>query len=166
MGGRGSGAKPKPRELKILKGTLRPDRLKTRPRVREGMVRCPSGQPPEVQKHFRRLVRELGPSGMLRPADVDMLLQLATALAVMHEAGRRLVEDGAVYVDTAHGSRPAKSPWHQVWRDAAATVRSLSGHFGLSPADRERISAPTNRAEDENPLAAIVARARANQNGG
>lgn len=165
MGGKGSGQRPIPREMKQLRGTARPDRLKRRPKVRQGVIRCPSGTPEPVAKHFRRLVRELGPSGMLRPADTDMLLQLATALHLMHSAGRALVEEGHTFTDAAHAGRPAKSPHFQIWRDASATVRSLSGHFGLSPSDRERIS-PQPDAESENPLDSILARAAANKGEG
>lgn len=158
--------RPKPRELKALQGTLRPDRLKPRPKMRSGVVRCPPGQPDDVRKLFAWLVRELQPSGMLQPAYIPLILQWATAEAYWRRAAQALAEEGLFYAEPAHPGRLAKHPAHQMMREYMAIARQCAGLFGLSPVDRERISAPMGGEEEDNPLAAIVGRSRANTSGG
>lgn len=153
MGNRNSGARPKPRQLKQLSGTLRGDRDKGAALpVRGGSIRCPAGTSEPVAIVFKRLVRELKASGILKPIDAELLLQLATAIHMNHDAATHLATDGAVYNDPAHGNRPTKSPYYQIWKESGATVRSLSAHFGLSPADRERLNMP----EEKNTLTDLV----------
>ncbi|MBX3001916.1 MAG: phage terminase small subunit P27 family [Caldilineaceae bacterium] len=150
MGGKGSGGRPLPKEIKRLRGTLRADRVNPgRVEPRAGVIRCPAGTPAKAAAVFRRLVRELEQTGILKPVDTTLLVQLATAIDLMNQAAAKLADGGAVREDEAHAGRLAKSPWFQVWRDASATVRSLSAHFGLSPSDRERISMPEAETETD-----------------
>ena len=156
MGGKGSGGRPLPQEIKKLRGTLRKDRANgKRLKVTDGVLRVPDGTPKPVAVVFRRLVRELGATGILKPIDTTLLLQLATAIHVSTVAAAEIANGGAVREDAAHAGRLSKSPWFQIWRDSAATVRSLSAHFGLSPSDRERLTMPDDDEPDE--LAQLLA---------
>lgn len=150
MGGKGSGRRPVPREVKELRGTARPDRVNgERPEPKDEPPKCPWGTPKPIRKQFKRIVEALEPTGMLRSIDTDLLYQLAGAIHLHREATDKLAEGGAVYEDTSHGGRPAKSPWFQIWRDTGKVIRSLSSHFGLSPADRERLTVPADDEPDE-----------------
>lgn len=150
MGGKGSGRRPVPREVKELRGTARADRVNgRRPEPKDDPPKCPWGTPKPIRKQFKRLVEGLEPTGMLRAVDVDLLYQLASAIHIHREAAEALAEDGAVYEDTSHGGRPAKSPWFQIWRDSGKVIRQLSGHFGLSPSDREKLTVPVDEEPDE-----------------
>ena len=133
-----------PAQLKRLRGTVRADRNKARLEVRTGIIRAPAGTAPEVRKAFRELVRQLEPAGVLRPADVPLLIQLATALVFERQAAAQLLTEGCTRADDR--GRMAKNPAWQVWREAAQTVRQLSAEFGLSPAAREKIGAPSGPA--------------------
>lgn len=145
-----------PREIKALRGTLRPDRLKPRPKLKDGTIRCPPGQPDDVRKLFAWLVRELKPTGMLRPAYLPLLLQWATAEAFWRRAAQTIADEGLTYADPAHPGRMAKNPAHQMMRDYMAIARQCAIEFGLSPRAREAISTVDKGEEPGNPLEAII----------
>lgn len=128
-------------QVKRLRGTVRADRDRPRLEVRTGIIRAPAGTAPEVRKVFQGLVRQLEPAGILRPADIPLLIQLATALVFERQAAAQLLTEGCTRADDR--GRMAKNPAWQIWREAAQTVKSLSAEFGLSPAAREKISAPS-----------------------
>ena len=130
-----------PAQLKRLRGTVRADRNKARLEVRTGIIRAPAGTAPEVRKAFRELVRQLEPAGVLRPADVPLLIQLATALVFERQAAAQLLTEGCTRADDR--GRMAKNPAWQVWREAAQTVRRYR-QFGKPL--REKIGAPSGPA--------------------
>lgn len=133
MGGKGSGRKP---SAVTMLAHGRGGQVVDVPAVD---LRVPAGTPKPAAAIYRRLVRDLRAAGILADVDAPLLAQLATALWLNQDAAAALARDGAVYADPAHGGRLAKHPAFQVWRDTAATVRSLSALFGLSPADRQRL---------------------------
>lgn len=153
MGAKGSGRRPTPQAIKLLRGTARPGHRGSTPGATgDAPIRCPSGVSKDVRRIFNRLAKDLAEMRLVKPVDVHLLVQLATAIDLTQQAAREIADGGAVREDAAHNGRLAKSPWFQIWRDAAATVRSLSAHFGLSPADRERLSIPDEHLPTVNEL--------------
>jgi len=147
-----------PKEVKMLAGTYRPSRDNAGGRLElpNGPLRCPPGTPRPIRLQFARLLRELGPVGFLRPVDVDNLLTLASAIVAQREAARGLAEHGLVIPDPAHGGRMAKSPYWQIWREAGSVIATLGARFGLSPADRERLSGAGDDGESDSDLEAVL----------
>jgi P27 family predicted phage terminase small subunit len=146
--------------VKALRGTLRPSRVNPHEPVAVPLSRAP--RPPDWldpagMVAWRRLCAVLLPMRCLCSGDLDLLAVLADQLSSYEAAARFLREKGAqsfVLLD-GDGSPKGVQPWPEIKirSAAAAEIRRLAEHFGLSPASRSRVSAATVPEADEDPFA-------------
>ena len=121
----------KPTKLHIVQGTLRKSRHRDRqlePEVIEPLGSPPAGWPIAAKMMWAELADYI-PPGVATKADRVMFETLLRLVAKMRENSEALT--------------PA----------LAAQIRTACGCFGMSPADRSRVSAP--RLPEENPFAQL-----------
>ena len=156
MGRRGPA--PLPTALKLLHGERRAQRLNPdEPRPRRALPRRPPDLSAAAQVVWRRVIRELGASGVLTAADSDVLRAYCEAVARYAVAARTLEQSGPL-VRGARGGELVKNPLHQIVRDNADLLRLLARELGLSPAARSGLRAVEPAAADA--FEAYLARGR------
>lgn len=144
----------KPTVLKLLSGAARPDRIKNEPRPRSLAPPCPRWLPPAAKRAWRDLAPRLERLGVLTEVDGPAFAMMVTHYALAAEAAKVLREEGLLVSDPEHkaadGSVPKrKHPALQILRDHSAAFRAYAAAFGLTPADRGRISVPAPDEPDE-----------------
>jgi hypothetical protein len=145
--GHGGGAKPKPRELKVLAGTLRPDR--DNPDAPEPSPDLP--QPPAYltvleRKAFLILRSRLEEIKIASKSHTEMLALAARELATVEELARFIAKEGRTYRTKGRGKH---ATWMTRTRPEVAQLQEASrrlaiylGEFGLSPASSVRVKVP------------------------
>ena len=132
-----------PSGLKRIAGTWRADRHRREPQPKLGAPRPSRALPAEVAREYRKVLRRLAPCRVLADTDALGIELLALALAEVwrHEAVLR--EKGYTYeTTTAQGStliRPRAEV--ALLADAYRRAVALMVRFGLTPADRGRLTA-------------------------
>jgi len=144
MGKRGPA--PLPTKLKLLHGERRPSRLnQTEPQPRPSRPRLPADLGPAAKVVWRRVLRELGATGIITGADTDILRAYCEAVARSETAARLLDQSGPLVRASGTGARRGelvKNPLHQVVRDNALLLRALARELGLTPSARTALHAP------------------------
>lgn len=142
-----------PTALKIVKGTAQKCRTNmAEPKPDRGIPDCP--------EHLSDLAREVWPAvaamldkmGILTVADEYALAELCETYAELRKARATLKERGAQsYVTTnAAGELMYRAfPEVAIIADADRRMRNWLASFGLTPADRSKVS--TREKENENP---------------
>jgi len=137
-----------PTMTKVLRGTLRPDRLVAReapPLPLPRVISAPAWLSPTEQVIWRELY-DLGvAAGVLGAQDLPLLAHLAAQESLVRQCTETLalkVSLTFVVLD-GDGSPKAVLPWPELKLRAAALieVRRLCEHFGFSPASRARVPA-------------------------
>lgn len=148
------GRKPLPKNLKMIRGTYRADRDNPDAPNPPPVPKVPK-PPPTLNADGRKKWRELAPIlqdlGVLAEADLPAFEALCMHYGLMCEAARALKREGLL----VKGDRGmVKNPAAQLHRDNSAAFAKYCGLFGLTPADRSRVSAAPGPAKD-NPFAQI-----------
>ncbi len=170
------GPLPLPTAVKKLRGTYRADRANPHEPLAPALTKTPA--PPDWlsadgRNAWRRIVRLLVSMRVLSGADLDLAAVLADQLGTYEQAGRALKDKASLtfVVTDGDGTAKAVQPWPEIKikQAAAAEIRRLVEHFGLSPSSRSRIAAivPAAPAEDDpfaefetSPLDRIIHRQR------
>lgn len=147
------GPAPTPTRLRLLTEHERDRRLAREPIPRPGDVDCPDDRDPEVVEVFSELTKQLADMQISAPSDRHLLYVLATAIVVNRRAARLVLEAGVLIKGRNHADRVVKNPAYSVMQRSAATVRSLSVEFGLSPSARSRIDVSAPFDDEDNPFA-------------
>lgn len=138
MGARGP--RPQPTKLKLLRGETRPSRLnRHEPQPRGDRPRMPRDLSPAPRAVWRRVVREMGATGVITAADGDVLRVYCESMARYSHAAGLLEASGPLIRASGTGARRGelvKNPLHQIVRDNALLVRALARELGLTPAAR------------------------------
>lgn len=132
------GAPPAPTALKLVRGD-RPSRVNEDEPTPDERV-CPSAPswlPVEAKALWKRLAPDLHAKGVLTWWDRDEFAVLMEAFAVHRWASVEITKD-TILVTGDKGAR-VKNPALQAQRDAASTITSFGGRFGLSPSDRQNL---------------------------
>ena len=146
MGKRGPA--PKPQQLRVLHGA-RASRTPVPPVPSTIEVVRPDWLPASACGIWDRLAPDLVRRGVLTHLDVDLFATFCATAAVHREAIRRLFDaKGEAMPAVTTRGRTVKNPAHQIVRDTAATMASLSGRFGLTPSDRAQMTLPPDRSGD------------------
>jgi len=94
---------------------------------------------------WRRLVRLLTGMRVLGAQDLELLAVLADQIATYERAGQALAAKPALSFVVLDGDGNPKGlttwPEIKIKAQAAAEIRRLAEHFGLSPSSRSRVSA-------------------------
>lgn len=149
MGGTGSGRTPKPTAFKVIDGD-RPDRINyAEPLPAESEVKPPTGMRAKTRAVWRRLAPDLIDKGVLTAWDVDSFAIVCEAIALRAEC-IKIVHDshhaeGGLTARGAAGGR-IPNPLFKVIRDCNNDIARFGARFGLTPADRSRLS--IDRADD------------------
>ena len=152
MGSRGP--LPKPTRLKVLHGETRPSRLnRGEPRPRSNRPRWPADLAPAAAVVWRRVMREMGATGVITAADTDVFRTYCEAVARYQYAATMLDQSGPL-IRGARNGELVKSPLHQVVRDNAVLVRSLARELGLTPSARTGLRGEQETERD--PFAAFL----------
>ncbi len=146
MGRRGPA--PEPVKLKLLKGETRPSRVNRKaPEPRANRPVMAADMDVAAQTVWKRVMRELGETGIITAADTDVLRCYSEAVARYEEAARMLARSSPL-VRGARGNDLVRNPLHQVVRDNADLVKLFARELGLSPAARVSLTVPGGAQDD------------------
>ena len=127
-----------PTKLKLLRGETRPSRLnRSEPTPRSTRPRMPLDMSPAAIAVWRRVLREMGATGVITSADGDVLRTYCESVARYGYAAKLLETSGPLV--RGQKGELVKNPLHQVVRDNAVLVRSLARELGLTPAARANL---------------------------
>jgi P27 family predicted phage terminase small subunit len=151
-----AGRRPQPTNVKQLHG-VRSSRINSdEPMPREVEPDPPEWAPEEWLAIWNRTCTELRFMGLLHSADEAALVCLVTAIFEFDRLARVLVKAPAIVRD-ANG-QPVANPVGRALRQCSAEVSKWCSHFGLTPAERGRISRSAvtpQRGDDYDDLAGI-----------
>ena len=149
------GPKPLPTHLKLMRGTLRKDRLNRKePKVAPAVPSCPRHLGKEAKHEWRRVSKELRAMGLLTKVDRAALAMYCDAWGRWVDALEALRRYG-VMVKSPSGF-PMQSPYLAVANKAMEQMRLLLGEFGMSPSARTRIHAQPVPEEEESKWAGLL----------
>lgn len=145
MKGFGGGRPRTPDALKKLKGTLQPCRVNKRaPKVDAKNLPPPPPYFSEGEKvAWRYLAKLIDPLRVAAPADVVAFEQLVISYAIVAEARAQLRESDRLTVveETNAGSTEKARPELAVLLNFKKQLSVELARFGLTPADRTKVSA-------------------------
>jgi P27 family predicted phage terminase small subunit len=128
----------------MLRGETRPSRLNLRePMPSPDIPKMPADMAAEAKVVWRRVLRDMRHTGVIRAADTDVLRCYCESVARYEYAGRLLAQSGPL----VRGQRGelVKNPLHQVVRDNADEIRGFARELGFTPTARAGLQSP--RAE-------------------
>ncbi len=139
------GRPPKPGALKKAQGTARKDRQRRAPASSSPLERIPPPPrdlaPGEVAA-WRELARLISPLKVTTAADMVAFRQMAVTLAVIESAREAIQKHGLIFaVETESGTVVRKRPEVEIMIAYKKQLAVELSRFGLTPADRERVSA-------------------------
>lgn len=144
----------KPTHLKVLHGTYRPDRApKNEPQPEPSTPSCPTWLHPEAKREWRRIVPHLEKLGLLTQVDRTALAAYCQLYARWWEAERAIKAHGLTQV--TESGYVAQRPEVGIANSALKQMRAYLSEFGLSPASRSRIDAPTAPEKPRNAFAEL-----------
>ncbi|WP_127506259.1 phage terminase small subunit P27 family [Paenibacillus humicus] len=147
MGSRGP--RPKPTELKVLEGTYRNDRApvnEPKPSAPNQLPKAPPYFNATARKEWNRIGPELMRLGLLTIADMTLFEAYCLSYSRHAEATKSLKKAGTMfheYTNKAGATNFVQRPEIAVIQKEAAVIKMLCAEFGLSPAARARMEAPT-----------------------
>ncbi len=145
MGRRGPA--PTPTKVKRLRGETRPSRLNDHePMPSAALPKMPADMDPDAKAVWRRVLRDMGHTGVIRSADADVLRCYCEAVSRYAAAARLYAQTGPL---TRRDGNLVKNPLHQVTRDNADEVRQFARELGLSPSARVGLRIDQARALDD-----------------
>ena len=151
-----NGSPPKPTHLKILDGD-RADRINYDEPIpdEDCEIKPPPGMRGGARKVWRRLAPDLIDKGVLTAWDVDSFAIVCDALALRAECLKKIHdpgdEDGGLTARGAAGGR-IPNPRLRIVRDCYNDIARFGSRFGLTPADRARLT--IDRGSDRAPSGA------------
>ncbi len=147
MGRRGPA--PTPTKVKRLRGETRPSRLNLRePMPSADIPKMPGDMDADAKVVWRRVIRDMRHTGVIRAADADVLRCYCEAVSRYAAAARVCGQTGPL-VRGRHGAELVKNPLHQVTRDNADEVRQFARELGLSPSARVGLRIERERSLDD-----------------
>ena len=106
-------------------------------------------------RSFQQLYEQpLTTAGIITDADLPAMRIMSQAYWIADKAAKQLETEPFTRDDENKIER--KSPWLQIWRDAATTFRAYASEFGMTPVARARV---TPRPGKKKTLAEMLAEA-------
>jgi P27 family predicted phage terminase small subunit len=131
MGSRGP--KSAPTHLKVLEGVKEYRINRNEPLPSEGTVKAPETLSDAAKPVWDHYAPDLIDKGCLTPWDVDTFAVYCEAVAIYRDCRIKL---GNQYTDRGAAGGVIKSPYWQIMRDCAETIKKYSASFGFTPGDR------------------------------
>jgi P27 family predicted phage terminase small subunit len=134
----------------MLRGETRPSHLNLRePMPSPDVPRMPADMDPDAKVVWRRVLRDMRHTGVIRAADADILRCYCEAVSRYAQAARLYAQSGPI---TKRDGNLVKNPLHQVARDNADEIRQFARELGLSPSARVGL-----RIEREQAMSSLTA---------
>jgi P27 family predicted phage terminase small subunit len=134
----------------MLRGETRPSRLNLRePMPSPDVPRMPADMDADAKVVWRRVLRDMRHTGVIRAADADILRCYCEAVSRYAQAARLYAQSGPI---TKRDGNLVKNPLHQVARDNADEIRQFARELGLSPSARVGL-----RIEREQAMSSLTA---------
>ena len=129
-------------------------RYESTPKPPPVMPSPPVGLSTPARREWRRLLKELEPTGLLSRLDRDVLTRYSENLVIRARLHRQLEEEGL----TVEGYRGSiiKHPAWQLYRDVTALLGKDGDRLGLSPTARLRMHIAPHVDEDDPILAPLT----------
>lgn len=144
------GPTPTPTKVKMLRGETRPSRLNLHePMPAPDVPKIPADMDAEAKVVWRRVLRDMRHTGVIRAADADILRCYCEAVSRYAQAARLYAQSGPI---VKRDGNLVKNPLHQVARDNADEIRQFARELGLSPSARVGL-----RIEREHALDSLTA---------
>ena len=142
MGRRGRA--PAPAKVQLAKGETRPSRVNfMEPTPSQKPPKMPGDMDDKAKTVWKRVLREMGPSGIILGADHDILRAYCEAV-VTYNRNRKLLWDSGPLVRGARGKEWVANPLARLVREERDAIRLLARELGLSPAARAGIHLDMN----------------------
>ena len=142
------GRRPIPTQLKIIKGTDQPCRIKKdEPKPDDDNIEMPEGLSADAAKHWDKLCHQLQDAHIITNIDVTALSMYCEAYSTWVNANKKIQVHGAVI--KGKGGFPVQSPYLMVANKAFEHMRSMLVEFGMTPSSRTRVST-TESAKKKN----------------
>lgn len=142
------GPRAKPTQIRILEGNKAHRPLpKNEPKPTPGRPICPAWISIEAKRKWRALVPELEKLGLLTKIDADLLAQYCMQYAMWRKCETFRAEKGDTY-RTVDGEWKLRPEVNVSFKAAYQMIR-LGSAFGLSPADRTKLSVQPKPEQDE-----------------
>ena len=144
-----TGRKKIPTEIKKARGTLRKCRELENPmqvKKIDGLPQAPKWLSEIGKEQFNIVVNQLNNLGMLYEVDLKLIEAYANSMALHIEAEQQLRESGRIMIyrnedgDVKHSQIV---PMQTISKQALESAIKISSLFGLNPAARTKISAPS-----------------------
>jgi P27 family predicted phage terminase small subunit len=140
------GPAPTPTRVKRLKGETRPSRLNfAEPVPPADLPKMPADMDPDAKAVWRRVLRDMRHTGVIRAADADVLRCYCEAVSRYAQAAQLYARSSPLM---RRDGELVKSPLHQVVRDNADEIRQFARELGLSPSARAGLRIESERAFD------------------
>lgn len=142
-------ARPRtPTIIKELRGTTQPCRINVNePKLEVGGSPPPPGSSSEFKTHWNNLTKYLSDMAVLSHVDTRALIQLCDACVIYEQAKAALAsKSGLTYESTQRDGSIVhkKHPELEIMNEQDKRIQYWLGRFGLTPADRSRVSATPN----------------------
>lgn len=142
------GRKPVPTQLKIIRGTDQPCRVKkSEPKPKANNLRRPFKLSKVASLQWRKVSRQLREAKLLTDIDTHALAMYCEAYATWRGALEKIREEGAAVL-SLNGSM-VQSPYCHVANKSFDQMSRMLVEFGMTPSSRTRISAVEGPDDDE-----------------
>ncbi|RIV20313.1 phage terminase small subunit P27 family [Fibrisoma montanum] len=148
------GRPPVPTELKVIRGTDQPSRVKKdqmQPQRLESLPMAPEWLNEYAKDEWYAVAEQLHRLKMLASVDMGLLAAYCQQLGVFQKAQRELEANG--YTMETHNGFEVPSPWVAIGNKALDQAAKIGVQFGLTPASRTRIPQP--KQKEANPFKAL-----------
>jgi P27 family predicted phage terminase small subunit len=123
-----------PAKVKLLHGETRPSRVNYRePLPSSDLPKMPPDMDAEAKVVWRRVIRNMGATGVIRASDADALRCYCEAVSRYNQAARLYAQSGPL---VRYRGGLVKNPLHQIVRENSDQVRLYAREFGLSSSAR------------------------------
>ena len=134
------GPKPTPRNLRLVKGTDRPDRMnESEPVVPVSVPDAPSHLNPDEQRIFTEQAEILAKMRVMTEADVKALSIFARAWKESLDMHDQMIKSGGIIVQAPRTKVPMFNPYKKARDDAEKKAIAILTEFGLTPSSRTRV---------------------------
>lgn len=137
----------KPRHLKTLSGTYRPDREKDFPRPVPRIGPPPRGLPAEARKFWKAFAFRLEGLGLASEVDRPALERLCVLHSLLKDAEREMVQTGLTIPDKKGSVK--RSPAAALYVQLLKEYRELLRAFGMTPAARQKMETASGDEEED-----------------
>jgi P27 family predicted phage terminase small subunit len=152
MGRHGALPKEYPPEIAVLRAGISHGSPKAAGRrIKVANPTMPKWLTPYGKATWRRVVKELGPLGLLNPVDLDTLAGYCDAVSFARDARDLIRADGLV-IEGTHNSEKVRHPAYMIWQQSIAKVESLGKLLALNPSARLRLLAELEEPDNDDDL--------------